>query len=48
MEPFWLIGVCPWGGVLAGRLLGNKEWVQLSRTEEPENRHWTVELGEVR
>ena len=28
MEPFRLIGVCPQGGVLAGRLLGNKALLQ--------------------
>ena len=28
--------------MLAGRLLGNGGWVQLSRAEEPEDTHWTV------
>ena len=28
--------------MLAGRLIGNGGWVQLSRAEEPEDRHWTV------
>ena len=34
--------MCPWGGVLAERLLGNWGWVrELSRAEEPVDRHWT-------
>ena len=36
-----LSGCAPRGGVLAGRLLGNRGWVQLSKAEEPEVRHWT-------
>ena len=42
MEPFCLIGVCPGGGVLTGRLLGNMEYIELSKAEEPVDTHWTV------
>ena len=34
----------PKGGVLTGRLLGNRGWSELSSAEEPEDRHWTVEV----
>jgi hypothetical protein len=30
--------------VLAGWLLGNKGWVQLSEAEEPVDTHWTVNV----
>ena len=37
-----LSGRTPLGGVLAGRLLGNRGWVQLSMAEGPIDTHWTV------
>ena len=30
--------------MLAGRLLGNMEYIELSKAEEPVGRHWTVEI----
>jgi len=37
-----LAGVPPGVGLLTGRLLGNWGWVrELSRAEEPVDRHWT-------
>ena len=41
MDPFCFIGVHPSGGVLAGRLLGNRGWVP-SKAEEPVDMQWTV------
>jgi hypothetical protein len=42
-RPASTLGVHPGGGLLAGRLLGNWGWVrELSRAEEPVDRHWTV------
>ena len=32
--------------MLAGRLLGNVGWVQLSEAEEPVDTHWTVKVME--
>ena len=39
-----LSGCTPRGGVLAGRLLGNVGWVQLSEAEEPVDTHLTVNV----
>jgi hypothetical protein len=45
MEPFGLNGVCPGGGVLVGRFLGNVNDIELSRAEEPVYAHWTVTIA---
>jgi hypothetical protein len=37
-----LAGCTPYGGVLAGRLLGKQGWAELSKAEEPEGRDRTV------
>ena len=46
MEPTWTSGGDPGGGCADWAVAREQGWVQLSRAEEQEDRHWTVTVVE--
>jgi len=44
MEPTWTSGWCPGGGVLAGRLLGNRGWGIIMTAPKDSQEHPCLEI----